>query len=277
MTQFTEEDAIFETKMVWMFGSPRSGTTWLGARLLNHHKNIIWNEPYAGVHFNILKSQTKRKGYLFSEAEKKNWLPELKKFILSRAYSHAQTRQKNLVIKEPNGSDGADLLLECFPNSKLIFLLRDGRDVVDSLIDAHRPDSWNPNLRSIPLNSQKIRNSEIEKHAKSWNSITESVYSAYNNHNPNLRLLVKYENLRKNTLEELKTIYQFLKIEIKDEELGHIIDKYDFKNIPKEEKGPGKFFRSATPGSWKEHFSEEEKDLMNSIMGKTLENLNYNV
>ena len=276
MTQFTEEDTIFEKKMFWIFGSPRSGTSWLGAQLLNHPKNIIWNEPYVGVHFKIIKSQSKRKGYLFSEDQKKNWLPELKKFILSRAYSHAQNRQKNLVIKEPNGSEGADLLLDCFPNSKLIFLLRDGRDVVDSLIDAHRPDSWNPNLRSIPLDSQKIRNSEIERHAKTWERITNIVYSAYNNHNSNRRLLVKYEDLRNNTLEELKKIYQFLKIDIKDEELVQIIDKHDFKNIPKEEKGSGKFYRSASPGSWKEHFSEEEKELMNSIMGKTLKNLNYN-
>jgi len=45
-----------------------------------------------------------------------------------------------VVVKEP-GSHAAPLLAEPFPAAKLIFLLRDGRDVVDS-----RPGAWRENL-----------------------------------------------------------------------------------------------------------------------------------
>ncbi len=260
--------------MVWIFGAPRSGSTWLGTQLLKIPENIIWNEPYLGVHFRIMKSDFKRTDYIFSESQKKNWLPELKKFILTFANSRIKNN-KNLIIKEPNGSEGSDILLECFPNSKLIFLLRDGRDVVDSLIDAHKPNSWNKSLSKVLLDSQRKRNIEIERHSKTWKRITDLVLSVYNKHSTDLRIMVKYENLREDTFNELKRIYQFLKIEINDNGIAKIIDKYDFKKIPTKEKGSGKFFRSATPGSWKEHFSEEEQKLMISIMGNTLTSLNY--
>jgi len=45
------------------------------------------------------------------------------------------------VIKEPNGSQGAGFILFRLPCSRLLFLLRDGRDVVDSELDASGKDT----------------------------------------------------------------------------------------------------------------------------------------
>jgi len=125
----------------------------------------------------------------------------MRKFILTCIYARVHSFQKNVIIKEPNGSISANILRECFPFSKFIYLLRDGRDVVDSHIDAHRPGSWNPDLRSIPLTTQKIRNEQIAKHSKMWKGVNGVISKAYNAHNSQLHFLVKYENLRKNTLE----------------------------------------------------------------------------
>ena len=41
-----------------------------------------------------------------------------------------------LIIKEPNGSVGASLMMEALPESRMIFLMRDPRDVVASRLDA---------------------------------------------------------------------------------------------------------------------------------------------
>jgi len=71
-------------------------------------------------------------------------------------------------------------------------------------------------------------------------------------------------------------VYKFLKISINDLELKHIVEKYDFSNIPDSEKGPEKFNRIATPGTWKTHFDDNEKHIMNSIMGKKLSEFGYN-
>ena len=102
-----------------------------------------------------------------------------------------------------------------------------------------------------------------------------NLIKTYENHSKNKRFLVHYEDLRKNTLEELEKIYKFLEIDIKRNELEELVEKYSFENIPEKDKGEGKFARSASPGKWKENFTEEEKKLMSEIMGEKLKGLGY--
>jgi len=90
-------------------------------------------------------------------------------------------------------------------------------------------------------------------------------------------LLVKYEDLLKDTLLQLKKIYDFIGIKTTESELKEKIVKYDFKKIPSQEKGPGKFSRSATPGKWKDNLSNTEQKVMHWIMGKTLKKMGYEV
>ena len=87
--------------------------------------------------------------------------------------------------------------------------------------------------------------------------------------------MIKYEDLLNNTLDELKKIYDFIGIKISDKELEKITDKYSFKNIPQSKKGSGKVTRSASPGKWKENFSQEEQKIMNDVMGETLKEVGY--
>ena len=47
-----------------------------------------------------------------------------------------------VVIKEPHGSQAADIILAALPRARLLFLLRDGRDVVDSELAAFSKGSW---------------------------------------------------------------------------------------------------------------------------------------
>lgn len=286
-----EQEEILEKKMVWIFSPPRSGTTWIGSQLLRHPENIIWYEPWIGFHIGIVDNDkniqqeepqferifdthASSSSYFFSPHHKKNWQPALKKFLLTRAYSESQTLTKNLIIKEPVGSHGADIIMECFPNSKLIFLQRDGRDVVDSRLDMHGKKTW---AKLKPINTPKSRRKNIVWYSFQWNKINERINRAFVNHNPKLRLVIKYEELKKNTLSELKKIYDFLDIKISDDELQKIIDAHDFKKIPAEDKGKGKFYRSASPGGWKNNFTKEEQDLMNSIMGKALKEMRYQI
>ena len=87
--------------------------------------------------------------------------------------------------------------------------------------------------------------------------------------------MLKYEDLLTDTFTELKKVYEFIGVEISEDELKNIIDLYDFKKIPQFEKGPGKFNRSASLGGWRQSFNSKEQDLMHSIMKKTLNSLGY--
>jgi len=269
-----EKENQLEKKLVWVFGSPRSGTSWLVQRMLNLPKfNLIWNEPHLGAYLN--PKGIGRLGsteLFFSEKHYTSWLPILRKLVLERAYAHGKTLSKNIIIKDPNGSRGSKIVMRCLPSSKLIWLLRDGRDVLDSKIDMHKNDSWNPQFQ--PLTKDE-RPKIIKKYSSEWKIFSETVEEAYNKHNPELRLLVKYEDLVQDTFSELKRILEFITVKKDDEEIRKIVERYAFNNIPKDNKGPGKFNRSATPGGWRKNFDDEEIKLINDLMGSTLIKLGY--
>jgi len=290
-----EEEDKLEKKIVWLCAPPRSGTTWLGTQLLKHNENIIWDEPWIGLHLGVLRgslvpgkdfeknnyrfervldTQAIEGQYFFSPHHKNNWLPALRKLLLIRTFSHAQTLMKNIIVKEPVGSNGLDIISECLPNSKILFLLRNGLDEVDSRMDMHSPTSW-AKLRKF--RNKKDRLDAITYYSQLWIINMKNIKKAYDTHNPKLRLKIKYEDLKKNTKSELRKIYQFLDVKISDIELDKLISTYDFKKIPKSEKGKGKFIRSAKPGGWKDNFSKNEQNLMNSLMSKTLEEFGYHV
>jgi len=276
-----DEEKRLEAKLVWIMGSPRTGSTWLATQLLNQQNNIIWDEPYIGRHIAARPIEKKSKNHqqFFSVEHELNWIPALRKLILIRAYSHAQTLTQNIIIKEPNGSRGANRIMKILPNSKLIFLVRDGRDVVDSLLDAVRPDSWASfgKLNFKSLETQSGRRKWIKTFSEEWLINTETTLHAFEEHPNQNRILVKYEELRKNTFYELKKIYQFLNMKVDESNIHEIIDQFDFNNIPESQKGLGKFNRLATPGKWKDKFSKDEIDFMNSIFGHVLQKSGYEI
>ena len=138
-----EEEGKLEKNLVWIFASPRSGTSWLGNQLLSYD-TLSMDEPYLGHHIasmGIIQNRTKftefhqkRESYFFSDQYQKVWRYFLRKMILNRINSQFMNLEKKIIIKEPNGSFGSDQILSCIPQSKFFLLLRDGRDVLDSMI-----------------------------------------------------------------------------------------------------------------------------------------------
>jgi len=90
-----------------------------------------------------------------------------------------------------------------------------------------------------------------------------------------LRYLLQYENLLKDTYHITSDLYKFIDVEISEKELKKIIDEFSFKNISSDSKGKGKVVRSASPGKWKENMSDDEQKLMTEIMHDTLKEFDY--
>lgn len=285
-----EEESILEKNLVWVFASPRSGTTWLVTQLLTYNTNQL-DEPYIGAHiggpFNIevlgkqpslIIEHKNRPDYFFSDKYDKAWKFYSRKYILNRIHFQFKELNKKIIIKEPNGLEGAEAIMECFPQSKIIIVLRDGRDILDSMVDARSEFS----ARGGWLSDKAATIPKVERipflvaEAEFWLTRMKILKKIYENHSKNLVHFVKYEDLRKHTFQELKDIYEFLEIEIDDlHRLQVRVEKFDFDRIPEEDKGKGKPARSASPGKWKENFSEEEKIVVEEIIGDTLHQLGY--
>ncbi len=271
-----DEEDLLEKKIVWIFGSGRSGTTWLAGILSKHEENFWWDEPYIGAHFEFFENyQSRGSGYFLSNSYKNSWYEWIRKLILSRTFSQVQSLTKNVIIKEPNSSKGSPFILECLPNSKLIFLVRDGRDVVDSHMDAIKPGSWNQDPYWQYQLATFGRIGTIRTMSEIWRDSIEATLRAYEKHDPKLRLLIKYEDLKTNTLSEAKKIINLVGMNLSDTQITELVEQSSFDKIPISKKGTGKFYRAASTGGWKANFNKEERDLMYSIMSETLKKFGY--
>jgi len=280
-----EEEDQLEKNLVWIFASPRSGTQWLGTQLLEYN-TVVNHGPSLGLHVGALHGGFNNKivrliefrgdepDYFLSKKYKDVWSYFLRKLILNRLYAQYHTLTKKIIIPDPEGSIGADIVTNCVPNSKAIILFRDGRDVVDSIIDAAKPGSWHVKSRGVEPVTPKNRIKRIGYASRRWVRQVEILEDVFENKLKN-SMKIKYEDLRRNTLEELEKIYHFIGIEISKEKLEEIISKHSFENISKDQKGSGKVTRSASPGKWRENFSDEEKNIMLEFMGDTLKRLGY--
>jgi len=194
-----DEEKNFESKLVWIFASPRSGTQWLGTQLLEYNTQLC-HGPSIGLNLGSIHSgfedkivrQIEFRGnetdYFFSHTYKKVWQYLLRKFILNRLHAQFQNITTKLIMPAPEGSIAGDIIAQCVPNSKLIILSRDGRDVVDSVIDAGKPNSWHIKSRGVTPVTPKNRARRIRIACKRWIKQIEVLNDAYNNHSPELRL-----------------------------------------------------------------------------------------
>jgi hypothetical protein len=177
------------------------------------------------------------------------------------------------VVKEP-GSHAADLLLSMFPASGLIFLLRDGRDVVDSWLDAYQHGSWAQEEGAFPV-APEGRLSFVRWQSSVWTYRTEVVQRAFERHPASRRVLVRYEYLLADPKRELERICSGLGIATTPERLRQIVSSHAYGRVPEGSKGSGKAVREARPGGWREHMTRAEKDAMLAIMGAKLDELGY--
>ena len=259
LKELTEkEESIFEKNIIWLFGNARGGTTWVSLELLSHNTNAI-NEPHVEEHLSMpafkrkndifirrIDNPQKNSGYFFSNEYKNVWMKFLRKLILNRFYAQVKEIHKKTIIKEPVTLGAIDILTECMSKSKIIILLRDGRDVLDSTFDAQSKGGFmTKTMNREPLKNRIVA---VRNFSMLWTHRNDHFQKTFNNHPENLRYMVKYEDILKDTTGELEKLYQFLEIDISKEQVQNIVQKYDFENIPENQKGSGKLHRSASPG-----------------------------
>jgi len=287
-----------EQRLAWIFGSSRSGSTWL-LRMLSELDGVVpIDDPHLGHHLGVwrpiplawaaaeeepelstlLELKAEEPDYFFSERRRESWSEPLRGLIHARFEAEIDPAEQaegspTVVVKEP-GSHVAPLLAELFPASKLIFLLRDGRDVVDSWLDAYQDGSWAIPGGAFPV-SAAGRIPLIRWLSAVWAYRSRAVRRAFLAHDPGSRILVRYEGLRGDTAATMERICDVLGLD--REGLPAAVDAHRFERLPRTGRGTGQRQRLASPGAWRERLSAAEQEAMHEVMGAALEEFGYQV
>lgn len=267
-------------RMLWVFGNGRTGSTWLSHMMKDMKGHRIWPEPNVGDLFGSIYYKRAREGQLASgnfvlgNQQRETWIKAIRAFVRQSVDGRFPELSENgyLVVKEPHGSIGSPLIMEALPESRMILLVRDPRDVVSSSLDSLRKESWGSKLGSGGGASQISQNPDafVKNQAQSYRQNMGNSRQAYESHE-GPKSLVRYEDLRADTLGTMRRIYSDLGIPVDDDHLTRIVEKHSWEKIPDEKKGEGKFYRKATPGGWGEDLTPEQVKIVEEETASLLE------
>ena len=267
--------------IVWIFGTGRGGSTWLRSMMGEPKGFQVWEEPMVGRLFGDFyegaqKGQRAAKSFVMGEPHREEWIRLIREFVLgSIAYRRPKPGPGGyLIVKEPHGSVGAPLLMEALPESRMLLLVRDPRDVAASNLDATKKGSWLYERRSRGQEDDQLADREpdtaVERRARRYLKDVGGAKRAYDAHKGR-KALVRYEELRKDPLEQMQRLYAELGIEVDKKELIRSVEKHSWENIPEEQKGEGRFYRKASPGGWREELTPKQVEIVERITAPLLE------
>ncbi len=279
------EGGIRAEDIVWIFGAGRTGSTWLSRMMGEIDGHSVWFEPGVGELFGYpyyarsVEGQHKSFHFILGR-DRDTWLGSMRAFVLGEAgarFPEVAAGAGKLVVKEPHGSIGAPLLMDALPESSMILLIRDPRDVAASYLDAYRKGGWEHEKirgrgRSSRANEQP--NEFVRETARTYLRYMGNARKAYEAHTGR-KALVRYEELRSDTLETMRRIYGELEIEVDQKALAEAVKKHAWESVPEEERGAGKFYRRASPGGWQEDLTEEQVTIVEEVTASVADDLYF--
>ena len=276
------KNGVNPEKMVWIFCTARSGSTWLRNMMEDLVACKVWNEPRVGQLFGEFYDRNRgvrlsSADFVMGDPTRKVWIRSLRNFVLDTAWAAhpAITPQHYLIVKEPNGAIGAPLLMEALPESRMVLLVRDPRDVAASTLDATRRGSWMYEWQNWGTTKRRVPAEErpdvfVKNRADKYLRHISNAKRAYDAHKGR-KALIRYEDLHADALGTIRHLCSALGIPAAEEQITRVVEKYAWENVPEEEKGEGKFYRKAAPGGWREDLTPSQARTVEKITAPLLQ------
>ncbi len=279
--------------LIFIVGCQRSGTTWL-QKLIACHPRIktgaesnvfssfigpelrMWNEQLQRIREG--KARTGLPSY-FSEEEFMPIISEHMMKLLSPMLSQLKEDQIFLE-KSPDHAFFLPEIAQMLPESKIIHILRDGRDVVASLLNASQ--SW----------AQHWAPSDSRKAARMWVKHVKAVRDGSRKLTKDQFLEVRYEDLLMSTPQVLRRTTGFLNLAWSDEDMMKAIEQNSAEvarrtggteiavggetaRVPDDIRKQPPKIRKARAGSWKEDLSFTDKFRVWRVTRRTMDEVGY--
>ena len=285
-----EDGVVDPENIVWVFGVDREGGTWLGSMIGELEGLGMWDEPEIGelfgrfYHEKVVHQQDS-KGSIMDPDRKGTWLRSIRTFVLNAVEANYPLLAEggNLAITESSGSLGAPLLVEALPESRMVFLIRNPRDMVSSALGTveegviaqesqgnevervGEPDG----LEEQPVGSpERHPDSLVESFARTYLQYAGNARRAYEEH-AGPKSLVRYEDLLADTPATMRRLYAELGMTLDERKLAEVAAPPPREQPP--EEGSGGSVREAGVGRGRRNLTEDQERIVERITAPLVE------
>ncbi|MDQ3506995.1 MAG: sulfotransferase [Actinomycetota bacterium] len=278
-----EFKGISPERIIWITGSGRSGSSWLTAMMADLKSHSRWNEPHLGSLFGNLyylhsgERNRSRDDFVLGERYKESWINAVRRFILEAANVRFPELSEagHLVVKEPNGAIGTPIVMDALPESRLVLLIRDPRDVASSALMAQKKGSWGNEWKADGNKNESLADTDPDKFVWHWANAAylpgvQRAKEAFERHKAP-KSVIRYEDLRYDTLETMRRLYRDLEVRVDEGQLRKAVEKHAWENIPEEKKGENKTQRKAKPGGWREDLAPAQIRVVEQVAGSIID------
>lgn len=196
----------------------------------------------------------------YADLKEPDQAKQLIRLVLDGYFSqHRQPCHQVLVEKTPINVKFVDVILNSFPEAKIIEIVRDGRDVRASYQAFATLEAWaRQNTEQVIANWKTCI--EYGDRFRQVDAFKNRIHR------------VRYETLRSQTTVELQKILDFAQIDQRPEVVEPIAQATDIKR--QKHKGAGKLVNKGTVGAGSQ-LSTTDLAIINEIAGTTLQRLGY--
>lgn len=265
-----------EGRLVWILGSPRTGSTYLAGMLAEALDSVVWNEPLVGRLFGDLYYRgPMRRGRRFILGRPEALRRQVVRTLILQSVIGKFPRLgdgQHVIIKEPNGSIGAPILMDALPESRMIFLFRDPRDIRASGLAATSEGGFQSESHRERRASGEM-NVSPEPASVPFFNLRQSKLAFESHSGP--KVMVSYEALRADAAGELERVISALGLAVEADVAGEVAEKHSWDSVPGSEKGEKSKKRSATPGGWRRDLTETQIRKVEEQAGDLMDALGY--